>query len=65
MEIFIKIAWSKEHSTNVFVFLFFYWSRVDLQCGVSFRCIAKWTSYIYIYIYIYSLLTFFSDPFPI
>ena len=29
----------------------FYWYIVDLQCCVSFRCIAKWISYIYIYIH--------------
>ena len=28
----------------------FYWSIVDLQCCVSFRCSAKWISYIYIYV---------------
>ena len=27
-----------------------YWSIVDLQCWVHFRCTAKWFSYIYIYI---------------
>ena len=32
-----------------FCFSFFYWSIVDLQCCVSFRCIAN-DSYIYIYI---------------
>ena len=26
----------------------FYWSVVDLQCCVSFRCIAQWFSYTYI-----------------
>ena len=29
--------------------LFFNWSRVDLQCYVSFKCIAKWISYTYTY----------------
>ena len=33
--------------------VFFYWSIVDLQCHVSFRCTAKWFIYIYVYIYIY------------
>ena len=28
----------------------FYWRIVDFQCCVSFRCTAKWLSYIYIYI---------------
>ena len=35
----------------------FYWSIVDLQCHVSFCCIAKWFSYTYI--------SFFSYPFPL
>ena len=29
----------------------FYWSIVDLQCCVNFRCIAKWISYTYAYIH--------------
>ena len=32
--------------------IFFYWSIVDLQCHVSFRCTAQWFSYTYIYIYV-------------
>ena len=49
---------------NLFLFLFFfliilYWSTVDLQCCVSFRCIAKWFSYTYAYIHS------FPDSFPI
>ena len=36
-----------------FLFLFFYWNIVDLQCCVGFRYTAKWFSFIYIYIYIY------------
>ena len=47
---------------QMFVFLFFNWSRVDLQCCVSFRCTAKLISY-FICIYIYSLLSFFSISF--
>ena len=35
-------------------------SIVDVQCCVSFRCIAWWLSYIYIYIYIYILFRFFN-----
>ena len=37
----------------------FYWSIVDLQCFVSFRCTAKWFSYTYTCIYC------FSSSFPI
>ena len=33
-----------------------HWSIIDLQCCVSFRCIAKWFSYTYI--------PSFSDSFP-
>ena len=46
-------------------FLFFnlifilYWSIVDLQCCVSFRCTPKWFSYTYTYIHS------FSDSFSI
>ena len=32
-------------------FLLHYWSIVDLQCWVSFRCTAKWGSYVYTCIY--------------
>ena len=32
----------------------FYWNIVDLQCCVSFWCIAKWFIYIYVYIYQFS-----------
>ena len=30
----------------------FYWIIVNLQCCVSFKCIAKWFSYAYIYFFI-------------
>ena len=43
------VLFSKE--THLF---FFHWSIVDLQYCISFRCTAKWFSYIYI----------FSDYFP-
>ena len=44
-------------------YLIFCWSVVNLQCSVSFRCIAQWFSYkyiyiIYIYIHIYIYLGF-------
>ena len=35
-----------------------YWSIVDLQCYLSFRCTEKWFSYTYTYIHS------FSDSFP-
>ena len=31
------------------LFFNFYWSTVDLQCSVSFGCIAKWNRYLYTY----------------
>ena len=34
-----------------FFFLLFYWHVVDLQCCVTFRCTAKWFSYIYIFFF--------------
>ena len=40
------------------IFCFFYWTIVDLQYCVSFRCIAKWFRYIYVCVYIY--FRFFS-----
>ena len=36
-----------------------YWSMVDSQCFVSFRCKAKWCSYIHIYLIILFLDYFF------
>ena len=38
------------HSIQHFIFKF-YWSIVDLQCCISFRCAAKWISYAYTYIH--------------
>ena len=48
-------------STTFFFNLIFisYWSIVDLQCYVSFRCTAKWFSYTYTYIHS------FKNSFPI
>ena len=31
----------------------FYWSIVDLQCGDSFQCTAKWFGYTYIFFFIF------------
>ena len=33
-----------------------YWTIVDLQCWVSFRCTAKWFSYTYTYIHSFQIL---------
>ena len=46
-------------SSSSSICLILYWSMIDLQCCVSFRCIARWFSYTYTYIYC------FSDSFPI
>ena len=42
----------------ILLYLFFYWSRVDLPCCASFRCTAKWFSYIYTFqiLFHYTLL---------
>ena len=42
-----------------FLFKRFYWSLAELQCCVSFCCIAKWISYAYTYIH------FCLDSFPV
>ena len=50
----------KESSTLDIVFIYFYWSIIDLQCCVRFRGTAKWLYILYIIkIYIY-FFTFFS-----
>ena len=54
------------HHVSFFIYFTLYWSIVDLQCCVSFRCSAKWFSYVYIYIYIYiHTHILFSDSFPL
>ena len=46
--------------TFTYLFIFnFYWTVVDLQCCVSFRCTAKWIGYAYTYIHP------FLDSFPV
>ena len=45
-------------SLSDFFFFNFYWSIVDLQCCVNFRCTAKWISYTYTSIHS------FLDSFP-
>ena len=43
-----------------FFIIIFNWSIIDLQCHVSFRCTAKWFSFIYIiYIYTHTYILFF------
>ena len=43
------------HWKRLVFFLFFNWSVVDLQCFVSFRCTAKWFSYVYVYVHFHVL----------
>ena len=52
----------------LYLFVFFknfFWSRVDLQCCISFRCIAKWTSYPCTHLHSFFWLFVFLDSFPI
>ena len=42
----IRSPGSRLHATFE---ILFYWSRVDVQCCVSFRCAAKWFIYVYVY----------------
>ena len=53
---FSKVLFFNEILTASFLFLF-YWSIVDLQCGISFECTAKWFSYTGTYIH--SFLDYF------
>ena len=43
-------GWSRLASacSRLSFFFFFYWSIVDLQCCVCFRCTTKWLTFIYI-----------------
>ena len=53
-KILLVINSSRKYYVLIFVLFFnyiFYWSIVDLQCCVSFRCTAKWISYTYTYIH--------------
>ena len=54
-----KIIFCSQAETSFYLFLFFYWSLIDLQSHVIFRCTAKWISYTCTYIHS------FLDSFPI
>ena len=53
--LFLKFSTGMDHSyyfpMSSLKFTYFYWSIVDLQCCVSFRCMAKWSSLYIIYTY--------------
>ena len=51
------ITFAPDFGKHLWLLSFLSWSRVDLQCWVSFRYTTKWYSYIYIF--------FFSDNFPL
>ena len=53
------ITWFGVFPSLGFFFFNFYWCIIDLQCCISFRCTAKWISYIYMYIHFF-FLVFFS-----
>ena len=44
----------------LFCFLIFYWSTVDFQCCVSFRCTAKGLSYTYMRLFFSGVLSLFA-----
>ena len=52
---------SKVYWAFPFFFFHFYWSIIDLQHCVSFKCTAKWISYTYIYIHSFRFLAH-RDP---
>ena len=51
-----KWRWGRIKRT-FFLFFFLNWMIVALQCSVSFRCSAKWLSYIYIFFQVLSPYT--------
>ena len=57
---FVWVPRSPRNKSQDFFFNF-YWSLVDLQCCVRFRCTAKWISYMYTYIHSFF---FFKILFP-
>ena len=51
----VTCLWTSVVDSNYFHFFLkhFHWSRVGLQCFVSFCCVAKWISYIDTYIHFF------------
>ena len=45
------LDWCQYILISIFSFFFFFWSTIDLQCCVSFRCAAKWIYCTYTYIH--------------
>ena len=54
---YVFCAFCKKFLIMYFKKINYIWCIVDLQCCVSFRCMAKWFSYTYIHS--------FSDSFPV